>query len=486
MNLDNIEHIVFLMLENRSFDQMLGYLNREDTPGRIALEGLQANQAWLDATANYENPGSAPRASKVISSSVRIDDPPHGFKWVPDQMAAGNPGPPTMGGFVKTYVDAWRQNEHRPPTDPGAVMRYYDASSVWAYDFLARNYCVCDHWFTPLPTGTQPNRLMGMGGHSKIRRNKRPFIPKHDLVYDWLNQHNVDWSVYRWGGALPFFALMPKWWDNILLSDAEVGKFRKFDRLRQDWAPGGGAPTVLFIEPAYSELRGERANDDHAPTRITGGQLLVADVYDILTSNVQRWAKTLLIITYDEHGGFFDHVEPLPIRKQVGNHWFETSGPRVPALLVSPFVDARQVFDRRIDHTAFLSLLAEKFTHQIPYSDKVQARQSTYPGFGKLSSALRTTARGDALAPPRLPRPVSVSLASGLQSMGLAIPGLRGTIDASPEARTATAVAFDRAARRTAQKRPDLLADDEWDGLRRQVENPLPAGALHNDQIGDE
>jgi phospholipase C len=485
MALENIEHIVFLMLENRSFDQMLGYLSREDTPHRIELEGLQANDAWLSATANYETPVGAPHRSKSIASSVRIDDPPHGWKRVPQQMATppGLPGPPAMGGFVKTYVDAWREDDHRRPADPGAVMGYYDASSVWAYDFLARNYCVCDRWFTPLPTGTQPNRLMGMGGHSDIFKNARPIIPRHDLVYNWLNRQDVDWRVYRWGGALPFFALMMNWWDDILGSEIGLGRFRKFDRLREHWAPGGEAPPVLFIEPAYSELRGERANDDHAPTRITGGQLLVADLYDILTGNPERWAKTLLIITYDEHGGFFDHVEPLQIRKQVDDHWFETSGPRVPALIVSPFVDPRQVFSDPVDHTAFLALLAEKFTPGVPYSDHVSSRQSSYQDFGMLSAALRASARSE--PPPSLPRPITVRLVSGFQSIGIALPG-RGAVDATPDARTPTAVAFDEAARLTAEKRPDLLADDEWDGLRHQLANPLPPGPTQDDHIGDE
>jgi phospholipase C len=486
MALDRIEHIVFLMLENRSFDQMLGYLSREDTPNRLQLEGLQANEAWLSATANYEEAGGRPHRSKLIASTLKIDDPPHGWRRVPKQMATPSniPGPRTMGGFVKTYVDAWEEDDNRRPADPGAVMGYYDANSVWAYNFLARNYCVCDHWFTPLPTGTQPNRLMGMGGHTSIRKNKKPFIPKHDLVYNWLNRNDVDWAVYRWGGNLPFFALMPAWWDDILESEIGDGKFKKFDRLREDWRPGGEAPPVLFIEPAYSELRGERANDDHAPTRITGGQLLVADLYDILTSNAARWAKTLLIITYDEHGGFFDHVEPLRIEKQVDEHRFETTGPRVPALLVSPFVDPGQVWSEPVDHTAFLSLLAEKFSRSgTPYSEHVSTRQSSYQGFGRLSAALRPTARSG--PPPGLPRPLTVRLGSAFQAIGLALPG-RGAVDAAPTARTPTAIAFDKAARRTAEKRPDLPAREDWDGLRWQLAHPLPDGPEQDDHIGDE
>jgi phospholipase C len=413
MSLNSIEHIVFLMLENRSFDHMLGYLSREDTPNALRVDGLHAAAQWATARANYEAAGTTPYPIRKLAGQ-RIDDPPHGWQRVEMQIETppAFPGPKPMGGFVKSYVDGWLADNHRRPADAGAVMGYYDSGTVWAYDFLARNYCVCDNWFTPLPAGTQPNRLMGMGGHSKIKDNHTP-IPKHDLVYDWLNRNGrIGWAVYMWGGYLPFFALMPNWWDDILASQIHVGKFRNFNRLRTDWAPGGKVPPVVFIEPAYSELRGDKANDDHAPTGVGGGQLLVADLYDVLTGNPERWSKTLLIITYDEHGGFFDHVAPLPIREDVDGHGFATTGPRVPALLVSPLVDAGTIFNEPVDHTAFLSLLAEKLTPGAPYSPEVGRRQASYGPYGRLSNALRAIPRPG--APPKLPRPLSVKLLTGM------------------------------------------------------------------------
>ena len=483
MALSKIEHIVFLMLENRSFDHMLGYLSREDTPNPLPVDGHHADDAWKDKTANFEAPGKQPEQIRRIAAGQKIDDPPHGFERVKQQIdtAPGLPGPRPMGGFVKTYVDGWLKDDKRRPADAGAVMGYYDGDAVWAYDFLARNYCVCDRWFTPLPAGTQPNRLMGMGGHTKIRKN-RTLLPRHDLVYDWLKRNKVGWLVYR-DGPLPFFALMPKWWDDIIGSMGETGRFRAFDRLRSDWA-SAPVPPVLFIEPAYSEMRGDKANDDHAPTRITGGQKLVADVYDILTSNPQRWAKTLLVITYDEHGGFFDHVPPLPIRKQVNAHLFESSGPRVPALLVSPFVDPGQVFHEQVDHTAFLALLAERFTPATPYSKEVGDRHASFPPFGKLSKALRGTARAG--PPPELKRPAVQMIAAGVESAtGIELAGLAGQ-DRAPDAGTPTAIAFDKAARKTAARRPDLLADRDWQDLSQYVATTAPPVPTPQDHIGDE
>lgn len=473
MSLANIDHFVYLMLENRSFDHMLGYLSLPDTPNSIALDGLTNDPAW----ANYDSDGNRYRP-KRLDGNASIQDPPHGLNWVPHQIdtpAEVKQGPRRMGGFVHTYLKSREAKKKTLPKDPGAVMHYYDHKAVWAYHSLAQNYCVCDRWFTPLPTGTQPNRLMAMAGYSKIRRNKRFPLDKHDLVYKWLDRLGDDkWAVYMSHGILPFFALMPDWWDEILDSKVGSGSFRHLDRLREDWAPGGTVPPVVFVEPAYSEFRGDRANDDHAPVRITGGQALVADLYDVLTSNPQRWARTLLIITYDEHGGFADHAEPLRIRQEFdGKPPFTNSGPRVPALLVSPYVRPRQVFSESLDHTAFLSLLAEKFTPGKPYSPQVEKRQQSFEGtFGRLANALAATPRTE--TPPAIPRPLGLMVRDGVKSLtGFTPPGLNPA-DRPPDSKTPTTSAFHDAALRTAEKRPELLADPEWKGLATAAAKPEP------------
>ena len=478
--MNKINHFIVLVLENRSFDHMLGYLSLDETEHPLPVDGLRSDQAWKDSTANCTRDGT-PHPMHPISASEKISDPPHGHERVPDQIntPADVPGPRRMGGFVQSYIDSRAGEE--PPRRAAAVMGYYDKDDVWAYDSLARNYCVCDRWFTPLPTGTQPNRLMAMGGDTRIFRNSGVKIPEHDLVYNWLSCNRVDWRVYTWGGYPPFFMLMWEWWDNVVASERR--RFRRFDRLEQDWLSGEEFPSLLFIEPKYSEIPIGKANDDHAPTRITGGQRLVADLYGILTGNEERWAKTLLIVTYDEHGGFFDHVPPLPIMKQVGPQHFPETGPRVPALLISPHVDPGRVFREPVDHTAFLALLAERFTPGLPYSDAVAERQSSYAGFGRLSAALRPTARAG--TPARIERPLSVSAMSAIESVTGMERGL-ASMDDAPDADTPTAVAFDRAARRTAERHPELLADPDWSGLAQYVA-AAPAPAIrHDDHIGDD
>jgi len=97
-------------------------------------------------------------------------------------------------------------------------------------------------------------------------------------------------------------------------------------------------PQVIFIEPEYTDGPHFDPNDDHPPTGIAKGQSFLADIYTKLVANPQRWANMLMIVTYDEHGGFFDHLAPLPIPGAAGGTSFATTGVRVPGLVVSPHV----------------------------------------------------------------------------------------------------------------------------------------------------
>jgi phospholipase C len=141
---------------------------------------------------------------------------------------------------------------------------------------------------------------------------------------------------------------------------------------------------VILIEPAYGDaprIGGSLPNDNHPPLPVAPGEALLLQVYEALTCNPERWARTLLIVTYDEHGGFFDHVPPLPIRydpapNAVFRDPFLSTGLRVPALVVSPLVSPMSVFDGILDHTSILQLLAEKFAPgEDGYSESVENRR---------------------------------------------------------------------------------------------------------------
>jgi phospholipase C len=461
MALSDIKTIVFCMMENRSFDHALGYLGLD---GKKKIEGLQSASAWQDGWINMS--GGKPFALTRLSLKDPIGDPPHGFESIKVQLDTPSKGNPGMGGFVEAYVQ--RVDKKANPYTPGAVMGYYDADSVPTFDFFARNYCICDHWFAALPLGTQANRLMAMAGESKIRDNEFG-LPPQRLVYDWLNGNGVKWRAYQSGDYFPFFSLMDKWAYQILGSLVFGGPFKRFSKFKQDWPNmSKKMPQVIFIEPEYSDGPNSKPNDDHPPTSIAPGQVFLREVYETLIGSPERWASTLFIITYDEHGGFFDHVPPIKIPGKAKDELFDRSGPRVPAFLISPFVEPGSVFSRNLEHTSFLELLAERFTPGHGYSIAVNERQGHLSG--RIAMALRDSARsGD---PPHMP-----ALPAGWGEVSAAAP-------AAPD--TPNAVAFDRVARKMKRDRPDIYSHPEMSEVRAYIREAAPPAPVDTDHISKE
>lgn len=388
--LDRVETLVLLMLENRSFDHMLGYLGLSG-PGRLPVDGLSADPAWLQQHANMWRGTAYP---PFQLDAQRIPDPPHERDDMALQIGTPPaPGrPPPLDGFVASFM-----RQKNPPGDPSLVMGYYTAAAVPVLDFLARSFTVCDHWFSAIPTGTQPNRLMAMSGETSLADNTPYLLPDQELVYDWLTARGVSWCSYQSGPYLPFLSLMPRWQEVILASLAlnELGgrgRFRRLKRFRDDWTSRLAMPQVIFIEPEYTDGPRTAPNDDHPPTPVAPGQQLVADVHDALIANPERWSRTVLIVTYDEHGGFYDHVPPLPVPTEVPRLGpaarFTCTGLRVPGLIVSPFVEPGSVYSGPLDHTSILQLLAERFDPGRTYSAAVSSRQ---PLLSPLSAALTRT-----------------------------------------------------------------------------------------------
>lgn len=375
MALANIDNIVIVLLENRSFDHVLGYLSLRDAkPNPLSLNGLRDNAEWLASFANTDSKGVTYQCHPLSKDVQTIGDPPHDLADIATQINTPTNDQRTMGGFVRSY-------EKSGPSDLSTVMGFYKDDAVPMFDFFARNFSVCDNWFSPLPTGTQANRLVAMSGESGIADNVSSLseFPQQPLVYDWLSEHSVDWCSYQYAG-FPFFALMRTWWPRMFASMNDPfggGRFRRFEWFAKQWKTGELLPSVIFIEPKYTDdvvNRIAAPNDDHSPTGVGPGQLFLKTIYETLISSPTRWAKTLLIITYDEHGGFFDHVPPLKIPALAGTKKFSTTGPRVPAFIVSPHVEAGKVCSLRLDHTSILQLLADRFGGGA-YSKVVRDRQ---------------------------------------------------------------------------------------------------------------
>jgi phospholipase C len=374
-NLAKVDHIVVLMLENRSFDHMLGYLRLAG--GRQEVDGLTAGMANRHAGKTY-------RVRRLTVKKLGADqDPCHSQPCARAQLANGN------GGFVSNYASTYPADP-----DPGLVMGYYNAADVPAYDYLAREFCVCDRWFSSVPGPTWPNRLYAYAGRTAKSRSSR--VPWYD-VPSFFRQLDTRRVVWRW-----YYHDVP----SLLAADPryrDVGRFRSHFRLFDrrsvsgrsflEIAAAGDLPAVSWIDPNWTdfELGPSASNDDHPPSDITGGQDLVLRLYNALV-NSPAWEKTLLLITYDEHGGFFDHVAPPAAPDDDAS--FRRYGVRVPALVVSPWVGRAHVAKQVFDHTSIMKTILLRFCRK---------PDGTIPDFGRRTN--RANHLGGLLTAPRPRRP---------------------------------------------------------------------------------
>jgi phospholipase C len=342
-----IRHVVVLMLENHSFDQMLGCFKQVYPE----LEGV-------DPAARHENVDSEGRVYRQQQTTERIMflDPHHEVPHVAVQLSNGNTG------FVRDFESAFGGSS---PEARSYVMGYYALDFLPGLHTLARHFTICDRWFSSLPGPTWPNRFFALTGTSNGRVNmpddgthKRDlpgfFQQTQGTLFDRLNDRGIHWKVY--------FHDIPQ--TTVLTNQREPHNVARYFYIDEFFDDARGReeefPQFSLVEPAYT-ARAE--NDDHPPHDIMRSQKLVADVYNSIRANEALWQSTLLIVFYDEHGGFYDHVEP-PGAVRPDDHTeeytFDRLGVRVPALLISPWVDAR-VEATLFDHTSVLRYLTDKW-----------------------------------------------------------------------------------------------------------------------------
>ncbi|MCU1294392.1 MAG: hypothetical protein JWP08_3242 [Bryobacterales bacterium] len=380
---DPIQHVVVLMLENNSFDRMLGCM-KAVFPG---MEGPNLPEA--NPFTNPDYPDAARLFAQLPDAQRTVAvDPGHDLDDALRQIHQGD-----CKGFVRDFVQHCPQ---APESERYQIMDYFKLGDLPALHALAQNYLICDHWFSSVPGPTWPNRFFVHSGTSlgHVDMPGGVFHPALHLynqptVYERLHEKNISWRIYY--GDVPQSLLMTNQLEFHL-------NYRRMDSFKADAAGSvSDFPQYVFIEPCYF---GPGQNDQHPPTDVMHGEALIADVYNALRANEELWASTLLVLTYDEHGGFFDHVAPPPTiapDTHTTQFAFNQLGVRVPALLISPWVDPG-VFPGVLDHTSLLRYVTEKWNLG-PLGARV-------PHAASIASAIaRSTARSD--CPRSIPRPAA-------------------------------------------------------------------------------
>jgi len=334
-----IKHIVYLMMENRAFDHMLGWMTRNDS----RIRGLSGSEY------NFVNPAD-PNSQKVYvtdKAAYKISDPNHSveatafqiFGHTPTAAEEHNPALETMGGFVANYAANWNAS------DGPHIMDAFAPEDVPVIASLVSNFAVFDAYHASIPGPTFVNRLFAVSGTSwgygdnDVEQTVLGW-PQRSIFED-LDAANVSWSVYF--EEVPTPALLAD-----MRSDARLSRLHFLDQFYVD-AAAGNLSAFTWLDPSYFDIPGElnEATDQHPDHDVTSGERLMKKVYEALRAS-PLWNSTALVITYDEHGGFYDAKAPLNVgvpspdgRVCVDCHApfnFTRMGVRVPFIVASPWV----------------------------------------------------------------------------------------------------------------------------------------------------
>jgi phospholipase C len=334
--LDNLKHVVVLMMENRSFDHMLGALHAEDA----RINGLAGNETNPD-TAN-EPAQVAPQAE---FQSQLDPDPDHSFPAVQKQLFFGTPGPPAvaaMQGFVQSYWDQQHNVAHSHK-----IMYCFAPGKLPVLHTLAQSYAVFNGWFSSIPGPTVCNRAFAHYGTSFGQVNLDIFYVKDasESIYERMLAAGRTTKLYYFDPSSSTQEVV-----NLLKNQPQI--FGTYQQFLED-CKNNALPDYSFVEPNYSDHPGDDggellASDQHPDHDVQAGEVFIASIYDAIRQNPDLWQSTALLITYDEHGGIYDHVPP-PACIPDGFHApladtnnmpfaFDRLGVRVPSILVSPWI----------------------------------------------------------------------------------------------------------------------------------------------------
>ncbi len=382
MNIPQIKKVFVLMLENRSFDHMLGFA------GLTGIDAVTGKQRAINGLTKKRFFNNDPRGQQPHPVFVSADAPyalttadlGHEFNDVIEQLcgsgatidpSTGSVPKITNSGFVANYI------QKQPATSSIPVMQAFGKGQLPVLETLANEFAVCDAWYSSLPGPTWPNRFFFHAASSSGMLESPAnwsIIKSHLLlgyafqngtVFDLLDTARIPWCIYEGDEFPQAFAIrgMTKQW---LFHDA----FRDFSRFAAEVSQPDFKPQYIFIEPNYGrdilppqDFIG--GNSQHPLDNVLSGEQLIRTVYETIR-NSPHWPDSLLLITYDEHGGFYDHNLPpstavppgdVPTVPNQPHFDFRQYGVRVPSVIISPFIARNLIDSTPYDHTSFLRTL---------------------------------------------------------------------------------------------------------------------------------
>jgi phospholipase C len=366
--LDSIDHLVVVMLENRSFDHMLGFLysGADRVPSFDGLTGTESNKdrqghqiTVFQISPDQENAYWFP-----------LCRPGEGYTNTNEQLfgtaTPPTPAVPTNGGFVTNFAAALAR-----PADPplggvtvNCIMGMYTPGLLPVLSSLASGYAVCDHWFASVPTETMPNRAFALAGTSlgRVMDSQRFF--NTPSIFGSLTRSGVSWKIYGYTTQPLTQMDFP---DTRSAPATSYGVFTDFQRD----AAAGTLPAFSFLEPEWASGGQTLENDQHPVSSLANGEGFIDQIYRAVKSG-PKWTSTLLVVTYDEHGGCYDHVPPpggaVAPDNSPGAQGFDFTrfGLRVPTVLVSPLIAAGTIYRAPdggppFDHTSLLATIERRW-----------------------------------------------------------------------------------------------------------------------------
>jgi phospholipase C len=379
--IQNLKHIVVLMMENRSFDHMLGGLKAQYP----YIDGLDGNES------NPDNTGAQVQVQPVAEYQSQLDpDPNHDFAAVNLQIfnnpQNSPPLPATMQGFVSSYFNQQQNTAHSHD-----ILYYFTPDKLPVLTTLATEFAVFNRWFASIPGPTICNRAFAHYGTSFGQVSMDVFYEgkQYKAIYDRMLAAGHTCKLFYYDEASSTMEVV-----NLLQNEAAIfGTFQDFLTACNKNA----LPDYCFIEPNYTDHdspdgSGEViASDQHPDHDVRAGEQFIATVYNSIRQNPNLWPNTALLIVYDEHGGIFDHVPPpacLPDgfvaqpsdTGTLDAFHFDRLGVRVPAILVSPWVAKGSFVNDTFEHACIPATVTDFFIGAYPNRSPREIASNTFLG----------------------------------------------------------------------------------------------------------